>query len=60
MYQVRICQSVSGTGSVIVTETLGVFYEETYPDNPQALLEEYGGDYIDIVYEEGEDDFKED
>ena len=60
MYRITVCQSVSGTGSVIVTETLGVFYAETYPDNLDTILEEYSGDFIDIVYEEDEDEFGED
>lgn len=52
MYQITVCQSIAGTGSVILTKTLAVFYEETYPEDLDAILEEFGGDFIDIVYEE--------
>lgn len=54
MYRVTICQSVGVAGSVILTKTLAVLYEEEYPDNLDGLLEEFGGDYIDVDCEEDE------
>ena len=61
MYQIRVCQSVSGTGSLIVTETLAVLYSNVYPENLDAILNEFGGDFIDVVCEEEDnDEFQDD
>jgi hypothetical protein len=43
------------TGSVILTKTLAVLYEESYPENLDEIIEEIGGDFIDVVYEEDDD-----
>lgn len=56
MYRITICQSVGMAGSVILTKTLAVFYEKTYPENLDEMIEEVGGDFIDIVYDE--DDYE--
>lgn len=56
MYRITICQSVGAAGSVILTKTLAVLYEENYPENLDEIVEELGGDYIDVAYEEDEDE----
>lgn len=55
MYRITICQSVGVTGSVILTKTLAVLYEESYPENLDEIVEEIGGDFIDVVYDEDDD-----
>ena len=60
MYQITVCQSVSGTGSVIIAETLTVFYTGTYPENLDAILDEFGGDFVDVIYEEDDDEIDAD
>ena len=55
MYRITICQSVGVAGSVILTKTLAVLYEESYPENLDEIVEEIGGDFIDVVYDEDDD-----
>ena len=55
MYRITICQSVGVAGSVILTKTLAVLYEENYPENLDEIVEEVGGDFIDVVYDEDDD-----
>lgn len=55
MYRITICRSTGVAGSVILTKTLSVLYEEEIPDNIDELVEELGGDFYDVVYEEEED-----
>jgi len=52
MYRITICQSVGMAGSVILTKTLAVLYEKDYPENLDEIVEEVGGDFIDVVYDE--------
>jgi len=59
MYRITICQSIGWSGSVLTTRTIAVLYEDEIPDDIDEVVEEFGGDFYDVTYEEEEDDSEE-
>jgi len=55
MYKIIICRSTGAAGSVILTRTLAVLYEEEIPSDIDEIVKEFGGDFYDVVPEDEED-----
>lgn len=56
MYKIIICCSTGVTGSVILTRTLTVLNKKEIPGDIDDIVKEFGGDFYEVVYEDGEND----